>query len=170
MVSRCGLRHKNRALLTIVQVLTINMQVISFHFHENNLELLTFNLNQMLMHENRIVYGWNDWFQSIFKATQYLHVFNTTFSFIIGFKWRHNHVTWKPKYLYFMYKYGVVYMQLVHASLIFRKLIYFIPDIPFYINLEHFWKLYGHKKNGRPLVVCLKTCTTFSFLNPKEFK
>lgn len=42
MVSRCGLRHKNRALLTIVQVLTINMQVISFH--ENNLELLTFNL------------------------------------------------------------------------------------------------------------------------------
>lgn len=47
MVSRCGLRHKNRALLTIVQhvqVLTINMQVISFHFHENNLELLTFNL------------------------------------------------------------------------------------------------------------------------------
>lgn len=57
MVSRCGLRHKNRALLTIVQVLTINMQVISFHFHENNLELLTFNLNQMLMHENRIVYG-----------------------------------------------------------------------------------------------------------------
>lgn len=57
MVSRCGLRHKNRALLTIVhvQVLTINMQVISFHFHENNLELLTFNLNQMLMHENRIV-------------------------------------------------------------------------------------------------------------------
>lgn len=55
MVSRCGLRHKNRALLTIVQALTINMQVISFHFHENNLELLTFNLNQMLMHENRIV-------------------------------------------------------------------------------------------------------------------
>lgn len=146
MVSRCGLRHKNRALLTIVQVLTINMQVISFHFHENNLELLTFNLNQMLMHENRIVWGWNDWFQSIFKATQYLHVFNTTFSFIIGFKWRHNHVTWKPKHLYFMYKDGVVYMQLVHASLIFRKLIYFIPDIPFYINLEHFWKLYGHKK------------------------
>lgn len=29
---------------TVVQVLTINMQVISFHFHENNLELLTFNL------------------------------------------------------------------------------------------------------------------------------
>lgn len=90
----------------------------------------------------KIVY----WFQSIFKATQHLHVFNTTFSFIIGFKWRHNHVTWKPKHLYFMYKDGVVYMQLVHASLIFRKLIYFIPDIPFYINLEHFWKLYGHKK------------------------
>lgn len=36
--------EESRTLDHIVQVLTINMQVISFHCHENNLELLTFNL------------------------------------------------------------------------------------------------------------------------------
>lgn len=147
MVSRCGLRQKNRALLTIVQVLTINMQVISFHFHENNLELLTFNLESNVDAWKSYSLGLKRLVSvNIQSDTTSTCIFNTTFSFIIGFKWRHNHVTWKPKHLYFMYKDGVVYMQLVHASLIFRKLIYFIPDIPFYINLEHFWKLYGHKK------------------------